>query len=57
MLTDIQYHWVREVLDSGRVQMHFVGTEDQAADIFTNPLSKEKFERFRRELGMRGGLE
>ena len=54
---DIQYHWIREVLDSGRVEMHFVGTEDQVAGIFTKPLSKEKFERFKREPGMRGGLE
>ena len=31
--------------------------EDQVADIFMKPLSKEKFKRFRRELGMGGGLE
>ena len=53
---DIQYHWIREVLESGRVEMHFVGTEDQVADIFTKPLAREKFERFRHELGMRSGF-
>ena len=43
------------MLESGRVEMHFVGTEDQIADIFTRPLAKERFERFGHELGMRSG--
>ena len=50
---DIQYHWIREVLASRRVEVQFVGMEDKVADMFTEPLSREKL---RPKLGMRSVL-
>ena len=49
---DIQYHYIREVVADHAVDIVFVPTEDQAADILTKPLTKHAFERGRRMLGV-----
>ena len=53
---DIQHPWIREVLSAEAVELCHMNTEDQVADIFTKPLTREKFGGFRHGLGMRGGL-
>ncbi|GJX72269.1 retrovirus-related pol polyprotein from transposon TNT 1-94 [Tanacetum coccineum] len=41
---DIQYHFIKEHVERGTVEIYFVGTEYQLADLFTKALPKERFE-------------
>ncbi|GJV89198.1 hypothetical protein Tco_1533136 [Tanacetum coccineum] len=41
---DIQYHFIKEHVEKGIVEIYFVGTEYQLADLFTKALPKERFE-------------
>ena len=49
---DIRYHFIREHVTNGTVELHFVPTEDQIADIFTKPLDESTFSKLVDELGM-----
>nr|GEX93337.1 ribonuclease H [Tanacetum cinerariifolium] len=40
---DIQYHFIKEHVEKGTVELYFVGTEYQLADLFTKALPKEHF--------------
>ena len=46
----VKYHWFRERLIPGVIEIKAVGTENQAADIFTKATSQAIFERLRRVL-------
>nr|GEV32722.1 hypothetical protein [Tanacetum cinerariifolium] len=41
---DIRYHFIKEYVEKGNVELYFVGTEYQLADLFTKALPKERFE-------------
>ncbi|GKD31817.1 hypothetical protein Tco_1242595 [Tanacetum coccineum] len=41
---DIRYHFIKEHVENGTVELYFVGTEYQFADLFTKALPKERFE-------------
>ncbi|GJR03124.1 retrovirus-related pol polyprotein from transposon TNT 1-94 [Tanacetum coccineum] len=41
---DIRYHFIKEHVEKGIVEIYFVGTEYQLADLFTKALPKERFE-------------
>ena len=41
----IRYHFIREHVDEGTVEWHFVPTDQQLADIFTKPLYEATFTR------------
>ncbi|GJZ04106.1 retrovirus-related pol polyprotein from transposon TNT 1-94 [Tanacetum coccineum] len=41
---DIRYHFIKEHVEKGTVELYFVKTEYQLADLFTKALSKERFE-------------
>ncbi|GJS38012.1 putative ribonuclease H-like domain-containing protein [Tanacetum coccineum] len=41
---DIRYHFIKEHVEKGTVELYFVGTEYQLADLFTKALPKERFE-------------
>ena len=49
---DIRYHFIREHVINGTVELHFVPTDQQLADIFTKPLDESTFSRLVSELGM-----
>ena len=49
---DIRYHFLREHVMNGTVELHFVPTDQQIADIFTKPLDESTFSRLVGELGM-----
>ena len=49
---EVHYHFVREKVLAGVVDLAYVSTEDQVADIFTKPLGTEKLHRFRSLLGV-----
>ena len=49
---DIKYHFIREYVMNGTVELHFVPSEKQLADIFSKPLVESTFSRLVSELGM-----
>lgn len=44
---DLDYHFIRELVASGKLSTKFVSTNLQVADIFTKSLPRPAFERFR----------
>ena len=48
----IRYHFIREHVMEGTIELHFVPTDQQLADIFTKPLPKATFTKLVNELGM-----
>ena len=48
----IRYHFIREQVLEGIIELHFVPTDQQLADIFTNPLPEATFNKLVNELGM-----
>ncbi|GJT02297.1 hypothetical protein Tco_0823466 [Tanacetum coccineum] len=49
---DIRYHFIRDHILKGDIELHFILTEYQLADIFTKPLDEPTFTRLKAELGM-----
>ncbi|GJR78462.1 hypothetical protein Tco_0149247 [Tanacetum coccineum] len=50
---DIRHHFIRDQVEKGMVELYFVTTDYQLADIFTNALSRERFEFLLPRLGMK----
>ncbi|GKC11158.1 hypothetical protein Tco_1007940 [Tanacetum coccineum] len=40
---DVRYHFIKEQVENGKVELYFVWTEYELADIFTKPLPRERF--------------
>ncbi|GKF06048.1 hypothetical protein Tco_0036716 [Tanacetum coccineum] len=49
---DIKYHFIRDHILKGDIELHFIPTQYQLADIFTKPLDELTFKRLIVELGM-----
>ena len=47
---EIRYHFLRDHIQQGDIVLEFVNTDKQ--DIFTKPLSEDRFNLIRGELGM-----
>ena len=45
-------HYIRQLVEDGSVQLHYVPTTEQPADIFTKPLGPDKFVKFRGSIGV-----
>nr|GEU49011.1 retrovirus-related Pol polyprotein from transposon TNT 1-94 [Tanacetum cinerariifolium] len=50
---DVRYHFIKENFQKGIVELFFVGTEYQLADLFTKALFEDRFKYLLRRLGMR----
>ncbi|GJW60067.1 hypothetical protein Tco_0109402 [Tanacetum coccineum] len=50
---DVRYHFIKEHVEKGIVELFFVRTEYQLADLFTKALSEDRFKYLVRRLGMR----
>nr|GEX27607.1 retrovirus-related Pol polyprotein from transposon TNT 1-94 [Tanacetum cinerariifolium] len=50
---DIRSHFIKEKVEKGIVELFFVGTEYQLADLFTKALPEKRFKYLVRRLGMR----
>ncbi|GKA04870.1 retrovirus-related pol polyprotein from transposon TNT 1-94 [Tanacetum coccineum] len=50
---DVRYHFIKEQVENGIIELYFVRTEYQLADIFTKPLPRERFNFLIEKLGMR----
>nr|GEZ12247.1 retrovirus-related Pol polyprotein from transposon TNT 1-94 [Tanacetum cinerariifolium] len=46
------YHFIRDHILKGDIELHFIPTEYQLADIFTKPLDEPTFSSLKAELGM-----
>ena len=53
---EIRHHFIRDHVQKGDIELHFVSTDKQLAVIFTKPLGEEQFCFIRRELGMSNHL-
>ena len=49
---EIQYHYIRDMVQKGAIKLQHVGTNEHVADVLTKPLSRVKFEHFRDKLGI-----
>ena len=49
---DTKFHFIRDCVEKGYVEVDYVKTESQLADFFTKPLGRIKFEEFREKLGV-----
>jgi hypothetical protein len=49
---DTRYHYIRDCVAKGVVDVSHVGTDDQLADILTKPLGRVKFVEMRSRLGV-----
>jgi hypothetical protein len=48
----VRHHLLRDHVEKGDIEMKFIGTESQLADIFSKPLDSSCFAYLRRELGV-----
>jgi hypothetical protein len=49
---EIWYHYICDMMQRGAINLHYVGTNEQVANVLTKPLSRVKFEHFRDKLGV-----
>ncbi|GJR11503.1 retrovirus-related pol polyprotein from transposon TNT 1-94 [Tanacetum coccineum] len=50
---NVHYHFIKDQVENGIVELYFVWTEYQLADIFTKPLPRKRFNFLIEKLGMR----
>nr|GEZ94444.1 hypothetical protein [Tanacetum cinerariifolium] len=49
---DVRYHFIKDHVEKGTLDLYFVGTEYQLADLFTKSLSEARFKFLVDKLGM-----
>ena len=49
---EVRHHFIREHVERGNIDLSFVGTKDQLADIFTKALDEPRFRELRNELNV-----
>ena len=49
---DIRYHFLRDHQQKGDIEIAYVSTHNQLADIFTKPLDEKTFSKLRNELNV-----
>jgi hypothetical protein len=49
---EIKYYFIQDKFQEGEVKLQYIPTDEQAADILTNPLFRIKFAYFREKLGI-----
>nr|GEV97744.1 Gag-Pol polyprotein [Tanacetum cinerariifolium] len=49
---DVRYHFIKDHLEKGTIELYFVGTEYQLADLFTKSLPEARFKFLVEKLGM-----
>jgi hypothetical protein len=48
----ICYHFIRDMVQRGALNLQYISTDEHVADVLTKPLSRVKFEHFRDKLGI-----
>lgn len=49
---DLRYHFIRDLVEKDILELSFVPTEHQLADILTKPLDTDRFETLRNAIGV-----
>ncbi|GKB86864.1 hypothetical protein Tco_0959136 [Tanacetum coccineum] len=49
---DIRFHFIKEHVENGAIELYFINMEYQLAEIFTKPLARERIEFLINKLGM-----
>ena len=49
---EINYHYIRDMVQRGVVKLQYVVTDEQIVDVLTKPLARLKFEYFKENLGV-----
>ena len=49
---EIDFHFVRERVAAGVLQVKFISSDDQLADVFTKPATQQMLNRFRTNLNL-----
>ena len=49
---EIRYHFIRDNVEKGKVELQYIPTDNQIADIFTKALDEKKINHFISEMGM-----
>ena len=49
---EIKHHFIRDHAHKGDIELNFINSENQLADIFTKPLHEEQYCFIRNNLGM-----
>nr|GFC55528.1 copia protein [Tanacetum cinerariifolium] len=49
---DIRYHFIKEQVEQGVIELYFINTEYQLADLFTKALGRDRIEFLTNKLGM-----
>ena len=49
---DIMYHFIRDLVEAGKIKLIYCATENMVADIFTKGLSIRQFEKLRHLTGV-----
>ena len=50
---DIKHHFIRDVINNNKVEMKWVESSNQVADIMTKPLSGNSFIKLRNEINLK----
>ncbi|BAT90088.1 hypothetical protein VIGAN_06126200 [Vigna angularis var. angularis] len=50
---EVRYHFLRDMVNKGRIALTYCNTEAQLADIFTKAVKINRFEWLRKEIGVR----
>ena len=48
----VRFHFLRELVEDGKIELVYCNTEEQAADIFTKPLSVASFNKLRKMISV-----
>jgi hypothetical protein len=48
---NVKYHYIRNLINSGIIDVIYINTEEQKADGFTKPLEKVKYKKFLNQIG------
>ena len=49
---DIKYHFIRDLVEAGKIKLIYCATENMVADIFTKGLSIRQFEKLQHLTGV-----
>ena len=54
---DVKYHFIRNLYEKGEIDVKYVRSEEQTADVFTKALTKPRFMYMKAKLGLRSKRE
>ena len=49
---DIKYHFIRDLVEAGKIKLIYCATENMVADIFTKGISISQFEKLQHLIGL-----